>query len=142
MAWTTCFTRCDIGIWCEVPPSMIHNQVRWLPREVGVREGRDERDRRPRHPPLLRLTLPHGTGETEGATTLKISVLLFNVGPLTFGNLSDICQKSVRKLSVTKMCQKTVLNVSEFCQKTVRCKYLSEIYQKRFGNPSEMCQIL
>ena len=73
--------------------------------------------------------------------TGKILVLLFNVGPETFGNLSDICQKSVRKLSVTKMCQKTVLNVSEFCQKTVRCKYLSEIYQKRFGNASEMCPI-
>ena len=29
-------------------------------------------------------------------------VLLINVGPKTFGNLSDICQKSVRKLSVTK----------------------------------------
>ena len=42
---------------------MIHNQVRGLAREVGVREGRDERDRRPRHPPILRLTLPHGTGE-------------------------------------------------------------------------------
>ena len=56
--------------------------------------------------------------------------------------MSDICPKSVRKLSVTKMCQKTVLKVSEFCQKTVRCKYLSEIYQKRFGNPSEMGQIL
>ena len=72
----------------------------------------------------------------------KKAVLLVNVGPKTFGNLSDICQKSVRKLSVTKMCQKTVINVSEFCQKTVRCKYLSEIYQKRFGNASEMCQIL
>ena len=47
---------------------MILYQVRWLPREVGVREGRDERDRRPRHPPLLRLTLPHGTGE-EGPRT-------------------------------------------------------------------------
>ena len=69
-------------------------------------------------------------------------VLMFNVGTETFGNLSDICQKSVRKLSVTKMCQKTVINVSEFCQKTVRCKYLSELYQKRFGNASEMCQIL
>ena len=48
-------------------------QVCGGPSKVGVREGRDERDRRPRHPPLLRLTLPHGTGEREGATTLKIS---------------------------------------------------------------------
>ena len=72
----------------------------------------------------------------------EISVLLVNVGPETFGNLSDICQKSVRKLSVTKMCQKRVINVSEFRQKTVRCKYVSEIYQKRLGNLSEMCQIL
>ena len=65
-----------------------------------------------------------------------------NVGPQSSKKLSDICQKSVRKLSVTKMYQKTVLNVSEFCQKTVRCKNLSELYQKRFGNASEMCQIL
>ena len=72
----------------------------------------------------------------------EIVVLRFNVGPKAFGNLSDICQKSVRKLSVIKMCQITVINVSEFCQKTVRCKYLSEIYQKRFRNLSEMCQIL
>ena len=41
------------------------HQVRGLSREMGVREGRDERDRRPRHPPLLRLTLPHGTGEKQ-----------------------------------------------------------------------------
>ena len=72
----------------------------------------------------------------------KNVVLLYNGGPESFKKLSDICQKSVRKLSVTKKCQKTVINVSEFCQKTVRCKYLSEIYQKRFGNASEMCQIL
>ena len=71
-----------------------------------------------------------------------IWVLFTPVGPTNFRNLSDNCQKTVRKLSVTKICQKTVLNVSEFCQKTVRCKYLSEIYQKRFGNASEMCQIL
>ena len=56
--------------------------------------------------------------------------------------VSKNCQKSVRKLSLTKMCQKMVINLSEFCQKTVRCKYLSEIYQKRFGNASDMCQIL
>ena len=73
---------------------------------------------------------------------VDVVVLLVNVGPETYGNLSDICQKSVRKLSVTKMCWKTVLNVSEFYQKTVRCKYLSELYQKRFRNASEMCQIL
>ena len=67
---------------------------------------------------------------------------MINVGPKSFKKLSDIYQKSVRKLSITKMCQKTVINVSEFCQKTVKCKYLSEIYKKRFGNASEMCQIL
>ena len=80
--------------------------------------------------------------EEESVRNVILPVLLVNVGPETFENLSDICQKSVKKLSVTKMSQKTILNVSEFCQKTVRCKYLSEIYQKRFGNPSEMCQIL
>ena len=42
--------------------------------------------------------------------------------------LSDICQKSVRKLLIAEMYQKTVINVSEFHQKTVRCKYLSELY--------------
>ena len=72
----------------------------------------------------------------------ELPVLFPNVGPETFGNLSDICQKSVRKLSVTKICQKTVINVSEINQKTVRHKYLSELYQKRFGNESEMCQFL
>ena len=71
----------------------------------------------------------------------EIWVLLINVGTEMSKKQSDICQNSVRKLSVTKMCQKTVINVSEFCQKTVRCKYLSELYQKRFGNASEMCQI-
>ena len=69
-------------------------------------------------------------------------VLLYNVGPKTFGKLSYICQNSVRKLSDTKMCPKTIINVSEFCQKTIRCKYQSEFYQKRFWNASEMCQIL
>ena len=85
---------------------------------------------------LNQLTLD-GTDNLNG-----ILVLRDNVGPKNSKKLSDICQKSVKKLSVTKMSQKTVLNVSKFCQKTVRCKYLSEIYQKRFGNPSEMCQIL
>ena len=66
----------------------------------------------------------------------KFSVLSKNVGPKMFINLSDICQNSVRKLSDTKMCWKTVINVSEFCQKTVSCKCLSELYQKRFGNAS------
>ena len=71
-----------------------------------------------------------------------IWVLVINVGTESCRKQSDICQKSVRKLSVAKICQKSVRNVSEFCQKTVRCKYLSELYQKRFGNASEMCQIL
>ena len=60
----------------------------------------------------------------------------------TVGYLSEICQKTVRKMTVTKMCRKTVINVSEFCRKTVRCNYLSEFYQKRFGNASEICHIL
>ena len=38
----------------------------------------------------------------------EIRVLLANVGPKLFINLSDICRKSVRKLSFTKNCQKTV----------------------------------
>ena len=72
----------------------------------------------------------------------KIVVLMYNVGPETFRNLSYICQNSVRKQSVTKLCQISVRIVSDDCQKSVSCKYLSELYQKRFGNPSEMCQIL
>ena len=56
-------------------------------------------------------------------------VLRDNVGPQSSKKLSDICQKSVRKLSVTRMCQKTVINVSEFYQKNVKLKYLSELYQ-------------
>ena len=72
----------------------------------------------------------------------KKQVLSADVGPKNFKKLSDICQKSVRKLSDVKMCQKTVINVSEFGQKTIRCKYLSELYQKRFGNVLEMYQIL
>ena len=85
--------------------------------------------------------VPRKIVKKEQATKQK-PVLRFNVGPETFGNLSDICQKSVRKLLVTKMSKKLVINVSEFCQKTVRCKCLSEFYQKRFGNGSEICQIL
>ena len=38
----------------------------------------------------------------------EIRVLLANVGRKLFINLSDICRKSVRKLSFTKNCQKTV----------------------------------
>ena len=53
------------------------------------------------------------------------SVLLFNVGPKSFKNVSYICQKSVRKLSFTKICQKTIWIVSDICQKSVRFKYLS-----------------
>ena len=41
-----------------------------LAAEVGVREGRDERDRRPRHLALLRLALPHGAGRTAGPDEL------------------------------------------------------------------------
>ena len=69
-------------------------------------------------------------------------VLVINVGPKNCRKQSDICHKSVRKLSIAKICQKSVRNVSEFYQKTVRCKYLSEIHRKKFRNPSEMCQIL
>ena len=49
------------------------------------------------------------------------SVLLINAGPETFGSLSDICQISVRKMSVTNVRQKTVINLSELYQKTVKC---------------------
>ena len=38
-------------------------QICWFPSKVGVRQGCDERDRRAGHPALLRLALPHGTGE-------------------------------------------------------------------------------
>ena len=69
-------------------------------------------------------------------------VLMFNVGTETFGNLSDICQKSVRKLSVTKICQKSVRYVSDNCQISVTYINVSELYQKSFGNGSEMYQVL
>ena len=54
----------------------------------------------------------------------------FNVGHETFENLSDICQKSVRKLSVTKMCQNSVRKLSDanICQNSIRI-YL-ETHQK------------
>ena len=54
-------------------------------------------------------------------------VLSADVGPKSFKKLSDICQKSVKKLSVAKISQNSVRNVSEFCQKTVRCKIVSEV---------------
>ena len=57
----------------------------------------------------------------------KLLVLMINVGPKSSKKQSDICQKSVRKLSVTKISQKTVRNVSDISQKTVSCKYLSEL---------------
>ena len=44
-------------------------QVRGFPQEVGVREGRDERDRRAGHPPVLRLPLHHGRGRGVPAQT-------------------------------------------------------------------------
>ena len=59
--------------------------------------------------------------------SINIWVLMFNVGPKSSKKQSDICQKSVRKLSVTKISQKTVRNVSDISQKTVSCKYLSEL---------------
>ena len=52
---------------------------------------------------------------------------MINVGPKISKKQSDICQKSVRKLSVTKISQKTVRNVSDISQKTVSCKNLSEL---------------
>ena len=50
--------------------------------------------------------------------TQKHLVLMFNVGPNIFIDLSYICQKSVRKLSVPKICLKTVWIVSDICQKS------------------------
>ena len=76
------------------------------------------------------------------ALELHFLVLLANVGPKSFRNLSYICQKYVRKQSVTKISQKTVRYVSYIGHKTVRCKYVSELYKKRFGNASEMYHIL
>ena len=72
----------------------------------------------------------------------KSWVLLDNVGPKSFRNLSYICQKYVRKQSVTKISQKTVRYVSYIGHKTVRCKYMSEFCKKRLGNASEMYHIL
>ena len=66
-------------------------------------------------------------------------VLLDNVGPLNFKNLSEICLKTVKKLSVSKYCQKTVRNVSDICQYSVRCQTLSEKCLNKFGNVSKKC---
>ena len=42
-----------------------------------------------------------------------MSVLLPNVGPSNYRNVSEICLKTVRYLSVAKNCQKTIWNVSD-----------------------------
>ena len=69
----------------------------------------------------------------------EIRVLLDNVGPLNFKSLSEICLKTVKKLSVSKYCQKTVRNVSDICQYSVRCQTLSEKCLNKFGNVSKKC---
>ena len=38
---------------------------------MGIREGRDERDRRLGHPSLLRFALPHGAGRPAGPDKVK-----------------------------------------------------------------------
>ena len=70
--------------------------------------------------PVVRM---HRTGKLEGNVlmgffTFLVLILCFMieaklvlfafVGPKDFRNVSDICLKSVRKLSVTKNCQKSV----------------------------------
>ena len=74
--------------------------------------------------------------------TKDIPVLLAGVGPTNSRNMSVLCQKCVRNLSVTKICQKTVRNVSVICQKSVSCITLSEICQIIFENISKMCQLI
>ena len=73
---------------------------------------------------------------------LKKAVLLLNWGPVIFGKLSEVCQISVRKLSVTKMCRKSVRKLSDIYQKTVRLRTLSENCQMRFGIVLEIWQNL
>ena len=67
-------------------------------------------------------------------------VLSQNVGPTIFRNLSYICHKTVRKLSVTKIYQKTVRNVSENCQIYVSSKKVLGNYQIEINNVSYNCQ--
>ena len=64
--------------------------------------------RRAEHRGLLRD--PSGTYSPEKEVKFrgKESVLRVNVGPANSRNVSEICLKTVRKLSVTKNCQKTV----------------------------------
>ena len=59
----------------------------------------------------------------------KNSVLLLNVGPTNFRNVSENCLKTVRNVSVAENCLKTVrnLSVAKNCLKCVR--YVSENYQ-------------
>ena len=66
-------------------------------------------------------------------------VLLVNVGPIIFRNLSEMYLKTVRNVSVTKNCQNSTWNVSDMCLKSVRFRILSEICQTKFGNVSEKC---
>ena len=44
----------------------------------------------------------------QGVDSVDKKVLLDNVGPPNFQNMSEICPKTVRKLSFSKNCQKTV----------------------------------
>ena len=71
--------------------------------------------------------------------SVQVLVLSKNVGPPNSINVSEICLKYVRKLSVTKNCRKTVLNVSDICHKSISCKYLSEICRTSYRYVSNMC---
>ena len=66
----------------------------------------------------------------------EIVVLLFNVGPLIFKNLSEMCMKSVRNLSVAK----TVRNVPEMCQICVGNLSDSEMWQNSVRPDLEKCK--
>ena len=59
-------------------------------------------------------------------TVTSLMVLFWNWGPAFFKNVSECCQKSVIKLSISKLCQKTIKN----CHKCVRKLSYSELCQK------------
>ena len=67
----------------------------------------------------------YGQAPGEGSqTNAELSVLLLNVGPINSRKLSEICLKTIRKLSVSKICQRTVRKLSDMCQKTVISRIL------------------
>ena len=69
-------------------------------------------------------------------TAVEAEVLLDNVGPKSFKNVSENCLKSVRNSQL----HKTVRNLSKICQKCVRNVSASKFCPKCVRPKSEMSQ--